>query len=79
MKVTVSDTPKAFQPVSFTITCETQEELDGWDFLARHCHLNGAIFQNESKLSKLHDYLSSKGANPDFRAMQELVKKTLKF
>lgn len=45
MKATHTKTPATFAPVTITITCETQEELDALACLFNYGHATGAIRQ----------------------------------
>jgi hypothetical protein len=62
MKITVSDTPKAFQPVSFTITCETQQELNAWDFLARYTPIQDTFPFLGQGMDDLNRFLNVQGS-----------------
>ncbi len=46
MKIEVNDKEKKFEPVSFTVTCETQKELDIWASLSDACFLKAFLIVN---------------------------------
>jgi hypothetical protein len=78
MKITVSDTPKAFQPVSFTITCETQQELNAWDFLSRYIPIRDTFPSLTWGMDDLARLLKNQGSTLEFleaaRRLEDKVK-----
>jgi len=64
MKLTTQQTETGFKPVSFTVTCETQQELDFWAKL-----FNNAAFYDSflgftgKEMDRIYGKLNSIGGN----------------
>jgi len=79
-ELVTKEEPKKFKPVTFQVTCESQEELDFWTTIFNHSYIEdaakgfGISCSSDGYYVPENDFLVNAGGLQDIEKLSKLLK-----